>query len=201
MTDETTANENHDSLIVDDETPEQAIERLTAEIELWKDTALRAKADAENTKRRVERELNDGKAYAITKFAKDLFAVADNLSRALQAAPQEDADPALKNFALGIEMTEKELTAAFERNGVKRIHPLPGDKFDPHAHQAMAEQPSTEVPPGTVVQVYQSGYELFGRVLRPAMVVVSPKAAGDVSASQANEGASAYAKAAGNSGQ
>ena len=201
MTDDTSANDGYtEGLIVDDETPEQAIERLTGEVELWRDTALRAKADAENTKRRVERELNDGKAYAITKFAKDLLGVADNLSRALQASPNEDANPAVKNFALGIEMTEKELMAAFERNGLKRIHPLPGDRFDPHSHQAMAEQPSDEVPPGTVVQVFQSGYELFGRVLRPAMVVVAPKSAGD-SASTANQGAQAYAKAAAQSGQ
>lgn len=190
-----------EEFLIDDETPEQAIARLTAEAESWKDAALRAKAEAENTKRRAERELNDGKAYAITRFAKDLLGVADNLSRALMAAPKEDADPATKNLALGIEMTEKELVAAFARNGLVRIHPLSGDKFDPHVHQAVSEIPADGVPPGTVAQVMQSGYELFGRVIRPAMVMVAAKGApaaapaGDGAANQA-EGAGAYAKAA-----
>lgn len=187
-----------EEFLIDDETAEQAIIRLTAEAESWKDAALRAKAEAENTKRRAERELNDGKAYAITRFAKDLLGVADNLSRALMAAPREDADPATKNLALGIEMTEKELVAAFARNGLVRIHPLSGDKFDPHVHQAVSEIPAEGVPPGSVAQVMQSGYELFGRVIRPAMVMVAAKGAAvapDGVANQA-EGAGAYAKAA-----
>lgn len=173
------------------ETAEQIIERLTAEAEQWKDAALRAKAEAENTKRRVERELNDGKAYAITKFARDLLGVADNLGRALAVTPDEAADPALKNLALGIEMTERELIAAFDRNGLKRIHPLSGEKFDPHVHQAVSEIPAEGVAPGAVAQVMQTGYELFGRVLRPAMVMVAAKPAAAQS-----EGAGAYAKAA-----
>ncbi len=176
------------------ETAEQIIERLTAEAEQWKDAALRAKAEAENTKRRVERELNDGKAYAITKFARDLLGVADNLGRALAVTPDEAADPALKNLALGIEMTERELIAAFDRNGLKRIHPLSGEKFDPHVHQAVSEIPAEGVAPGAVAQVMQTGYELFGRVLRPAMVMVAAKTAGSATTQQ--EGAGAYAKAA-----
>lgn len=203
MTDETSGrddeleagaeSEQHD-LIVDDETPEQAVERLTAEVEMWRDQALRAKAEAENTRRRTERELNDGKAYAITRFARDLLGVADNLSRALQAAPAEDADPVLKNYAMGVEMTENELISAFERHGVRRIHPLPGDRFDPNMHQAMSEQPAPEgVQPGAVTQTVQTGYELFGRVLRPAMVMVAAKAPKPAGAA---EGANAYAKAA-----
>jgi len=183
------------------ETYEDIIERLTAEAEQWKDAALRAKAEAENTKRRVERELNDGKAYAITKFARDLLGVADNLSRALAVAPGEAADPALKNLALGIEMTERELIGAFDRNGLKRIHPLSGDKFDPHVHQAVSEIAAEGVPPGAVAQVMQTGYELFGRVLRPAMVMVAAKAApapnpGGDAASAQQQGSGAYAKAA-----
>ena len=177
-----------------DETADQIIERLTAEAEQWKDAALRAKAEAENTKRRVERELNDGKAYAITKFARDLLGVADNLGRALAVTPDEAADPALKNLALGIEMTERELIAAFDRNGLKRIHPLSGEKFDPHVHQAVSEIPAEGVAPGSVAQVMQTGYELFGRVLRPAMVMVAAKPVAAATVQQ--EGAGAYSKAA-----
>lgn len=183
-----------DEFLIDDETPEQAVVRLTAEAEQWKDAALRAKAEAENTKRRVERELNDGKAYAITKFARDLLGVADNLGRALAVTPDEAADPALKNLALGIEMTERELIAAFDRNGLTRIHPLSGEKFDPHVHQAVSEIPAEGVAPGAVAQVMQTGYELFGRVLRPAMVMVAAKPA--AAATTQAEGAGAYAKAA-----
>lgn len=182
-----------------EETAEDVITRLAEEAEQWKDAALRAKAEAENTKRRAERELNDGKAYAITKFAKDLLGVADNLQRALMAAPKEDADPAVKNLALGVEMIEKELIGAFERNGLKRLHPAPGDKFDPHVHQAVSEMPAESVAPGAVAQVMQTGYELFGRVVRPAMVVVAAKgsaAAAPGEAAKQQEGAGAYAKAA-----
>lgn len=190
--------EDQAEFLIDDETPEQAIERLTAEAEQWKDAALRAKAEAENTKRRVERELNDGKAYAITRFARDLLGVADNLGRALAVTPDEAADPALKNLSLGIEMTERELIAAFDRNGLKRIHPLSGDKFDPHVHQAVSEIPAEGIAPGAVAQVMQTGYELFGRVLRPAMVMVAAKPVAAASGAAVNqaEGAGAYAKAA-----
>jgi len=101
--------------------------------------------------------------------------VADNLSRALQHAPREDVDPAVKTFVLGIEMTDKELAQAFERNGLKKIDPAKGAKFDPHVHQAMMEQDAPDVEPGAVVQSVQAGFELYGRVVRPAMVVVAAK--------------------------
>ena len=151
---------------------------LKAETAALKEQILRYAADAENTKRRAEREANDARAYAIQKFARDLLGVADNLSRALAHEPTDVADPAVKNFVLGVEMTEKELQGAFERNGLKRIAPAKGDRFDPHQHQAMAEAPGTEVPPGGVVELMQPGYELLGRLVRPAMVVVAAKAAG-----------------------
>ena len=82
----------------------------------------------------------------------------------------------MKNFVLGVEMTEKALQSAFERNGVKRVDPARGDRFDPHLHQAMMEQPAADVAPGSVLSVMQVGYELFGRILRPALVAVSAKA-------------------------
>ena len=152
------------------------IEALRAEAAALKEQVLRYAAEADNTRRRAEREANDARAYAIQKFARDLLGVADNLSRALAAHP-ESADPVVKNFIVGVEMTEKELQAAFERNGLKRILPAPGDKFDPHQHQAMMELADTEVAPGAVVEVMQPGYDLLGRLVRPAMVVVAAKAA------------------------
>ena len=104
---------------------------------------------------------------------------ADNLENALKHAPHESEDAAARNFAQGVEMTEKALQSAFERNGLKRVDPNKGDKFDPHLHQAMMEQPSGEVEGGAVIQTLQVGYELQGRLVRPAMVVVAAKAAAE----------------------
>ncbi len=148
---------------------------LRAEIAQLKDQMLRVAAEADNTRRRAEREANDARAFAIQKFAKDLLGVADNLARAMQHAPRDSDDQLVKNLAIGLDMTQKELLAAFERNSVKRVEPAPGARFDPHQHQAVMEQPSTEVAAGGVVQTLQSGYELFGRILRPAMVIVAAK--------------------------
>jgi molecular chaperone GrpE len=152
-------------------------EALKAEAAGLREQVLRYAAEAENTRRRAEREANDARAYAIQKFARDLLGVADNLARATAHAPADAADPVVKNFVLGVEMTEKELISAFERNGLKRIDPKKGDKFDPHQHQAMSEQPGGEVAPGGVLQVLQPGYELLGRLVRPAMVIVAAKGA------------------------
>ena len=151
------------------------LEALKAEIAGLKEQTLRYAADAENTKRRAEREANDARAYAIQKFASDLLGVADNLARALTAQPAESADPAVKNFVVGVEMTEQALQGALERNGLKRISPPRGDKFDPHKHQAMMEIPGTDVAAGGVIDVLQPGYELLGRLVRPAMVTVAAK--------------------------
>jgi molecular chaperone GrpE len=151
------------------------VENLRAEVASLKDQMLRVAAEAENTKRRAEREANDSRAYAIQKFARDLLGVADNLQRAMQHAPKDAGDPLVKNLAIGLEMTEKELIAAFERNGLKRVDPVRGARFDPHQHQAVQEQPATDVAAGGVLQVVQSGYELFGRLVRPAMVIVAAR--------------------------
>ena len=154
------------------------VDKLLAEIQGLKEQVLRYAADAENTKRRAEREMNDARAYAIQKFGRDLLGVADNLDRATAAAPADGGDAAVKNYVIGVEMTAKELLSAFEKNGLKKVAPAKGEKFDPHKHQAMMEQPDTGVEPGGVVQVLQAGYELLGRLLRPAMVVVAAKVAG-----------------------
>jgi molecular chaperone GrpE len=176
------------------ESLEAELAALKAENEALRDQALRYAADAENTKRRAEREANDARAYAIQRFARDLFDAADNLGRALAAAPRETEDAAFKNFIAGVEMTEKALQGAFERNGLKRVAPERGDKFDPHLHQAMMEQPADDLPPGSVIMVLQVGYELFGRIVRPAMVAVTPKAA-------IGAGPQAYAAAADGPGE
>ena len=151
------------------------VEAMAAEIQALKEQVLRYAADAENTKRRAEREANDARAYAITKFARDLLGVADTFDRALAAAPEGEG--AVKNFVVGVEMTAKELQSAFDKNGLKKIDPPKGEKFDPHKHQAMMEQPGVDVDPGAIIQTLQAGYELLGRLVRPAMVVVAAKAA------------------------
>ncbi len=183
MTDETDLN-----LPETEESPETTIARLEAEIAEWKDQAMRAAAEVENTRRRTEREMNDARAYAIQRFATSLLGVADNLSRALQHAPRDHEDAAVKNLVLGIDMTEKALQDAFSSNGLKRVDPAKGDKFDPNKHQAMMEQPAEDVPGGGVISVVQPGYELFGRVVRPAMVVVAARGSAGASPTAANDG-------------
>ena len=153
---------------------EAMLDALQAENAAMKDQMLRVAAEAENAKRRAEREANDARAYAIQRFARDLLGAADNLSRALQHSPGGE-DAAVKNFVLGVEMTQKELAQAFERNGLKKVDPPKGAKFDPNLHQAMMEQPAGDVEPGAVVQTMQAGYELMGRIVRPALVVVAAK--------------------------
>lgn len=177
MTEETAAAQPDGAGAPAEELGSASLEQLQAEVAEWRDKAMRAAAEAENTRRRAEREMNDARAFAIQRFARDLFAAADNLERALTAAPRDDQDAAVKSFVTGIEMTEKALQGAFDRNGLKQIAPGRGDKFDPHLHQAMMEQPAGDTPGGSVIQVMQAGYELFGRVLRPAMVIVAAKQA------------------------
>jgi molecular chaperone GrpE len=174
MTDIDTANDHaeDDAVAALDEAK---LEALRAEAASLKEQALRYAAEVENIRRRSEREVNDARAYAISKFAKDLLGVADNLSRALEHAPKDAEDQLTRNLAIGLEMTQKDLYTAFERNGLKRIHPELGEKFDPHQHQAVMEHASPDVAPGGVVQVLQDGYELFGRIVRPAMVVVASR--------------------------
>ncbi|OYU68821.1 MAG: nucleotide exchange factor GrpE [Alphaproteobacteria bacterium PA2] len=167
------------------------MEALAAENASLKEQVLRFAADAENTKRRAEREANDARAYAIQKFARDLLTVADTLGRALTAPPASE-DPAVKNFLVGVEMTEKALQTAFETNGLKRVEPAKGTKFDPHQHQAMMEQVSAEVGAGSVIQTLQPGYELLGRLVRPAMVVVAAKGSTGEAAVE-SQGANPYA--------
>lgn len=165
------------------------ISRLLSENAALREQVLRVAADAENGRRRAEKEANDARAYAIQRFARDLLDAADTLGRAVQSVPKDVADTAVKNFVAGVEMTEKQLQTAFERNGLKRLTPERGARFDPHVHQAMMEQEAEGVGPGAVTLVMQPGYELFGRVVRPAVVAVSPKAASAATDGYAQGGA------------
>lgn len=151
-----------------------ALSTAQAEASEHKNQWLRALAEAENVRRRLQRERDDALKYAISGFAKDLLPVADNLRRALAAIPQEalDNDEALRNLATGVEMTERLLLAAFERHNLKRIEPL-GEKFDSNLHQAMYEVPDSGQPAGTIVQVLEAGYLLHDRLVRPALVAVA----------------------------
>lgn len=150
------------------------LEQARAEAAEYKDKALRAVAELENFRRRAEKEREDVAKYAISNFAREMMPVADNLRRALDSQPAvEDAVAALlKPFIAGIELTERELLAAFERFGLKKIEPL-GQPFDHNYHQAMFELEDPNQPPGIVVQVMQPGYVLKDRLLRPALVAVS----------------------------
>jgi molecular chaperone GrpE len=165
-----------------------AFDTLSAENAALKEQILRYAADAENTRRRAARAPNDARAYAIQKFARDLLAVADTLGRAL-ATPPAGEDAGVRNFVVGVEMTQKALLSAFESNGLKSVSPAAGDRFDPHHHQAMMEQESPDLAPGAVIQCLQPGYELLGRLVRPAMVVVAARSSGGGSSEGDGRGA------------
>lgn len=139
-----------------------------------KDQMLRALAEAENTRRRAERDREDTAKFAISKFARDLLNVADNLRRALDSVPADAAgdNAALGTLVEGVAATERELLGAFEKHGIARIDPT-DQPFDPNYHQAMFEVPDSGKVPGTVAQVMAPGYVLHGRLLRPALVGVA----------------------------
>jgi len=145
---------------------------LEAEIAQLKDRLLRALAEAENTRRRMSKEVQDAQQYGAAKLAKEMVQVADDLNRAVQAAQSDKLDEEQSVLLEGVVMIEKSLHQALERHGVVRIEPV-GDRFDPNQHQAVAETPSEEHAPGHVVEVLQPGYILGERTLRPAQVVVS----------------------------
>jgi molecular chaperone GrpE len=147
---------------------------LQAEVADLKDKLLRAVAETENLRRRTEREKADIRKFAAADFARDLLSVPDNLQRALNAVPPEarEANPDLAQLLEGVELTERELLAQFEKHGIKTVHPQ-GEKLDPNLHQAMVQIDDDSVEPGTIVQVMQIGYVMHERLLRPAMVGVA----------------------------
>ena len=153
---------------------------LEQEVSTLKEQLLRALAEVENIRSRGQREREDLGKYAISNFAKDLLPVADNLRRALDAAPAEarEGSDILKTLAVGVEATERQLAAAFDRVGIRKLEPI-GETFDPNFHQVMFDVENTGRPAGTVVQVLQAGYTIHGRLLREAMVGVAKRGAED----------------------
>ena len=153
--------------------PEERVEALETELAEAKDRLLRALAETENTRRRAQREREDTLKYAISNFARDLLSPVDNLRRALDSVKEAEIDdPRAKSLLDGVAATERELLAAFERYGLKRIDPK-GDRFDHNFHQAIFEAERPGAAPGTVIEVLQPGYVLHDRLLRPAMVGVA----------------------------
>jgi molecular chaperone GrpE len=156
-------------------------EQVTAALEAaaeFKDRLLRTLAEMENLRKRTEREVAEARLYGNTSFARDVLAVADNMHRALATIDEElhtQSDPKMNALVEGVELTERELHKVLEKHGVKKFTPA-GEKFDPNVQQAMYEVENSELPPGHVAQVIQSGYMLGDRVLRPALVAVTKAA-------------------------
>lgn len=152
------------------------VEALEADIAELKDKLLRAVAEAENVRRRAERERQDAARYGAANFARDMVQVSDNLRRAIAALKPEERDTApasLKALIEGVEMTERQLLSTFERHGIREITPAPGERFDANLHEAMFEVPTAEQPAGTVVHVVEAGYMIGERLLRAARVGVA----------------------------
>lgn len=165
----------------------------------FKDKLLRTLAEMENLRKRTDREIADSRAYAVAAFARDVLGVADNMRRALDAISPElraSAESGVKALIEGVELTERELQKALEKNGVSQFTPR-GEKFDPNVHQAMFEVPDAAVPAGSVVEVVQPGYMIGERMLRPALVGVSkggPKTAPARGQAAVNDNAAKAAK-------
>lgn len=171
--------------------PEQlVIARLEAETADLRDRLLRAHAEMDNVRKRLEREKADASKYAISKFARDVVGIGDNVQRALDAVPTRsmEQDPSLKSFVEGVTMIEREFISVLGRHGVKRLDPK-GEPFDPNLHQAVVEVPSPDIPAGKVAQVFQHGYVIEDRILRPAMVAVSKGGPKPATAPEASAGA------------
>ena len=161
--------------------PFKVLEALQVENADLKDRSLRTLAEMENLRRRTEREVSDAKAYGVTSFARDMLTFADNLRRAIDAVPaeaREGADPVIKSFIEGIDLTERDFLSRLGRFNVRRMEPM-GKKFDPNQHEVLFEVPDPSVANGTVMQVVEQGYQIGDRTLRAAKVGVSrggPKA-------------------------
>lgn len=172
MTEDTDQNTPEENIGAAEPDFEAQLAEKDAEITDLKDRLLRAAAEMENTRRRLERDKQDASAYATTSFARDLLGVADNLRRALEHLPAAVRDDeAVKTIVTGVEMTEKELASVLTRHGVARIDAI-GQRLDPNKHQAMLEV-EHEAEPGTILQELQAGYTIKDRLLRPSLVSVA----------------------------
>ena len=168
LDDETSVEEGTNAL-------DEALDRLREDLEAAKQEVLYAKADTQNVRRRMEKDIADARTYAATGFARDVLSVADNLARAIDAVPAElREDEKLKGLVAGIEATQRELDKVFGQHGITRIAAM-GLPLDPNQHQAMLEIPTDSHEPGTIVQEMQGGYMIRDRLLRPAMVGVAKK--------------------------
>lgn len=161
---------------------------LEAQAAEYKDKLLRALAEAENVRRRAERDKEEASKYAIANFARAMLAVADNLRRALTSIPAEarEADSAIATLATGVEMTEREMLATFDKFGIRPVEAL-GRKVDANFHEALFEIEDSSQPVGTVVQVLETGYVLGERLLRPARVGVAKGGPKDGAPAPAND--------------
>ncbi|ELK2035855.1 nucleotide exchange factor GrpE [Vibrio vulnificus] len=149
---------------------EAALLASEARVKEQQDSVLRAKAEVENMRRRTEQEIDKARKYALNRFAEELLPVIDNLERAIQAADAESE--AVKPLLEGVELTHKTFVDVVSKFGLKEINPE-GQPFNPEWHQAMSIQESPDLESNTVMFVMQKGYELNGRVIRPAMVMVA----------------------------
>lgn len=148
------------------------IAELTEENAALKDRLMRTLAELENTRKRAARDREDAQKYAVQKFARDMCEVADNLQRALDAAPADEDGAAISAEMEGVRLTQASLKQIFERHGVVPID-AKDQKFDPNLHEAMTEIDVPGAPPGTCIEVVETGYTLNGRLLRPARVIVT----------------------------
>ena len=148
------------------------VAELEKQVEEANGKALYAAAELQNARRRMEKELADTRSYAASGFARDILAVKDHLERAISHVPEGAREGEMKSFVDGIEATLREMESVLSRNGVERIA-AKGLPLDPNKHQAMIEIPSKDAEPGTIVEEMQSGYEMKGRLLRPALVGVA----------------------------
>ncbi|GAA5076230.1 nucleotide exchange factor GrpE [Roseibacterium beibuensis] len=157
---------------VDAADPEVELELLRAERDELRDRMLRALADAENSRKRAERDRREAEHYGGSRLARDLLPVYDNLKRAIDAASEEERNIA-GGVIEGVELTMRELINIFSKHGVTPVAPEVGDSFDPQMHQAMFEAPVPETKAGEIIQVMAEGFLLHDRLLRPAQVGVS----------------------------
>ena len=153
-----------------DLTPEQQIEALEIMVHQAREDVLRAKAEEQNSLRRASLDIDKARKYALESFVKELLPVVDNLERALSSIDTETGGS--EAVVEGVELTLKTLLAALDKNRVQVIDPE-GESFNPEQHQAMAMVENADIEPNSVIEVFQKGYELNGRLIRPAMVVVS----------------------------
>jgi len=153
----------------------EALAKLKGDLETARQEVLYARAETQNVRRRLEKDIADTRAYAATGFARDILSVSDNLVRAIESIPQDlRDDDKFKGLVAGIEATQRELDRVFGQHGVTRVAAM-GLPLDPNVHQAMMEIPNDEAEPGTVVQEMQAGYLIRDRLLRPALVGVAKK--------------------------